>query len=49
MLTDIASTWTEFFPLLRKSEDDVIAAVKIAQQLLPFLLLGLDTDNVLRK
>lgn len=45
VLTDIASTWTEFFPLLRRSEADVIGALKIAQQLLPFLLLGLDTDN----
>jgi len=45
VLTDIASTWTEFFPLLRRSEADVIAGLKIAQQLLPFILLGLDTDN----
>ncbi len=45
VLTDIASTWTEFFPLLRKSEADVIAAVKVAQQILPFSLIGLDTDN----
>jgi hypothetical protein len=45
VLTDIASTWTEFFPLLRKSEADVIAALEVAQRLLPFSLLGLDTDN----
>lgn len=45
VLTDIASTWTEFFPLLRKSEADVIAALKVAQQILPFSLIGLDTDN----
>jgi hypothetical protein len=45
VLTDIASTWTEFFPLLRKSNADVIAALEIAQQVLPFLLIGLDTDN----
>lgn len=45
VLTDIASTWTEFFPLLRKSESDVIAALKVAQQILPFILIGLDTDN----
>ena len=45
VLTDIASTWTEFLPLLRKSEADVIAALKAAQQILPFLLIGLDTDN----
>jgi hypothetical protein len=45
VLTDIASTWTEFFPLLRKSEADVINALRVAQQVLPFSLLGLDTDN----
>lgn len=45
VITDIASTWTEFFPLLVKGEVNVIAALKIAQQLLPFVLLGLDTDN----
>lgn len=45
VLTDIATGWTEFFPLLRKGEADVIDSLKVAQQLLPFLLLGLDTDN----
>ena len=45
VLTDIATTWTEFFPLLQKSESGVIAALKVAQQILPFLLIGLDTDN----
>jgi hypothetical protein len=45
VLTDIASTWTEFFPLLRKSEADVINALRVVQKVLPFILLGLDTDN----
>ncbi len=45
VLTDIASGWTEFFPLLSKCDSGVIAALKSAGQLLPFLLLGLDTDN----
>ncbi|MDR0329890.1 MAG: ISNCY family transposase [Rickettsia sp.] len=45
VLTDIASSWTEFFPILSKGAEDVIAALKAAQQILPFLLLGLDTDN----
>jgi len=45
VLTDIASGWTEFFPLLKKGEADVIAALKVAQQMLPFILAGLDTDN----
>ena len=45
VLTDIASTWTEFFPLLNKGEVEVISALKVAQDVLPFPLLGLDTDN----
>ncbi len=45
VITDIASTWTEFFPILVKGEINVIAALKVAQKLLPFSLLGLDTDN----
>lgn len=45
VLTDIASGWTEFFSLIKKSEAEVIAALQIAQKLLPFPLLGLDTDN----
>ncbi len=45
VVTDISSTWTEFFPLLRKSEGDVINALLVAKRLLPFPLLGLDTDN----
>ena len=45
VITDIASTWTEFFPILVKGEAGVIAALKMAQELLPFVLLGLDTDN----
>lgn len=45
VVTDIASTWTEFFPILVKGEINVIAALKVAQKLLPFPFLGLDTDN----
>lgn len=45
VVTDIASTWTEFFPILVKGELNVIAALKVAQKLLPFAFLGLDTDN----
>jgi len=45
VITDIASAWTEFFPILVKGEAGVIAALKMAQDLLPFVLLGLDTDN----
>ena len=44
-LTDITTGWTECLPLLRKSAGDVIIGLKIAQELLPFPLLGIDTDN----
>lgn len=47
VLTDIVTGWTEFMPLLCKSEANVIAGLKIAQEILPFTILGLDTDNVL--
>jgi IS30 family transposase len=44
-LTDITTGWTECLPLLRKSANDVIIGLKLAQELLPFPLLGVDTDN----
>jgi len=44
-LTDITTGWTECLPLLRKSAGDVIIGLKLAQELLPFPLLGVDTDN----
>ena len=45
VLTDITTGWTECLPLLRKSAGDVIIGLKLAQELLPFSLLGVDTDN----
>ena len=45
VLTDIVSGWTEFFALFCKNEYEVIKALNIAKQILPFILLGLDTDN----
>ncbi len=45
VITDIASTWTEFYALIRKSEEEVIRALLLAQSTLPFPILGLDTDN----
>lgn len=45
VLTDIVSGWTELLALLKRSEADVLTALKIVQKLLPFSLLGLDTDN----
>lgn len=45
VLTDIASSWTEFFPLIKKGAAEVITSLEVLQQMLPFPLLGLDTDN----
>ncbi len=44
-LTDVATGWTECLPLLNRGQEAVIAALKRARQLLPFPLLGIDTDN----
>ena len=44
-LTDIATAWTECLPLLTRTQEAVVAALKRARQLLPFPVLGLDTDN----
>jgi len=44
-LTDIATGWTECLPLLHRGQEAVVAALKRAQLLLPFPLLGIDTDN----
>ncbi len=44
-ITDIASGWTELIPLLRKSEADVRSGLVNIRSVLPFPILGLDTDN----
>lgn len=44
-MTDIASTWTECFALIGKSEAGVLSALNEAQQKLPFAILGIDSDN----
>jgi hypothetical protein len=44
-LTDVASGWTECLPLLHRGQDAVVQALGHARRLLPFPLLGLDTDN----
>jgi hypothetical protein len=44
-LTDVATGWTECLPLRHRGQETVIAALKRARQLLPFPLLGIDTDN----
>ncbi len=43
--TDIPSGWTEFIPLLRKCDSDVIAGLNTIRSVLPVPMLGLDTDN----
>jgi hypothetical protein len=45
VLTDIATGWTECLPLLYRSQEEVLQALGRARRLLPFPLLGLDTDN----
>lgn len=44
-LTDIATGWTELRALRGKSEADVLQEVDEIKDLLPFPLLGFDTDN----
>jgi hypothetical protein len=44
-LTDVATGWTECLPLLHRDQDSVLQALDRARQLLPFPILGLDTDN----
>lgn len=45
VLTDVATGWTECLPLMHRGQHAVIHALDRARQLLPFPLLGLDTDN----
>jgi hypothetical protein len=44
-MTDVATGWTECFPLLYRAEHTVIEALDRVDVLLPFAVLGLDTDN----
>ena len=44
-MTDVATGWTELAALLCKSEDLVRTALDEAVTVLPFRVLGLDTDN----
>jgi hypothetical protein len=45
VMTDIATGWTEFIPLLRKCDADVIAGLEASRSVLPVPLFGLDTDH----
>ena len=44
-LTDVATGWTECLPLLHRSQETVLAALQRARTLIPFPILGIDTDN----
>ncbi len=44
-MTDIATGWTELGALMGKSESDVLQEMAEIKELLPFPLLGVDTDN----
>lgn len=45
VLVDIASGWVECLALLHRSKDTVIDALERVRRILPFPLLGIDTDN----
>lgn len=45
VMVDISTGWLECMPLLRKSAADVINGITVARSLMPFALLGLDTDG----
>ncbi len=44
-LTDIATSWTECLPLMYRSQEAVLVALRRARTLFPFPMLGIDTDN----
>jgi hypothetical protein len=44
-LTDLHTTWTETRAVLGKGENTVVAAFEDIQAVLPFRLLGIDSDN----
>lgn len=45
VLTDIATGWVECLPLLYRSQHAVVESLDYARKVLPFPVLGLDTDN----
>src|SRR2546429_7708249 len=44
-LTDVATSWTECLPLMYRSQEAVLVALRRARTLFPFPMLGIDTDN----
>lgn len=45
VLTDVCTGWVECQALLYRSQDQVLQAITRARRLLPFPVLGLDSDN----
>ena len=45
VMVDISTGWLECMPLMKKSAADVINGFNVARSLMPFPLLGLDTDG----
>lgn len=45
VLTDVATGWVECQALFYRSQDQVLQALTRARRLLPFPVLGMDTDN----
>ncbi len=45
VLTDIGTGWTECIALLHHTQHAVIEAIEAARRLLPFPMVGLDSDN----
>ncbi len=45
VLTDVSTGWVECFALLHRSATAVIHALEKAHKLIPFPILGIDTDN----
>lgn len=45
VLTDIVTTWVECLPLLHRGQHAVIQALDYVRPLIPFPILGIDTDN----
>jgi hypothetical protein len=44
-MVDVKTRWTEFVPLINKSQATVTAGIDQCRQRLPYALLGLDSDN----
>jgi hypothetical protein len=45
VMTDVSTGWTVYIALSRRSGENVVAGIKYARSILPFAILGIDTDN----